>query len=146
MDQTAALSSGLLLSGRYRLDDLIKESGGAVTWKAYDTVLDRAVGIQAVRADDRRATAFVIAAGRSTAVSDPRFLRVLDIVEGDHGHTYLIREWARAVSLDHVLGPSTLTNARSTHVVLELADAFADARRRGCAPAGCGPGGAPPPG
>ncbi|MBW9214526.1 hypothetical protein KV102_06670 [Mumia sp. zg.B53] len=131
MDQTAALSSGLLLSGRYRLDDLIKESGGAVTWKAYDTVLDRAVGIQAVRADDRRATAFVIAAGRSTAVSDPRFLRVLDIVEGDHGHTYLIREWARAVSLDHVLGPSTLTNARSTHVVLELADAFADAHEAG---------------
>ncbi|MGH1564364.1 protein kinase [Mumia sp. DW29H23] len=131
MDQTAALSSGLMLSGRYRLDDLIKESGGAVTWKAYDTVLDRAVGVQALRADDRRATAFVIAAGRSTAVSDPRFLRVLDIVEGDHGHTYLVREWARAVSLDHVLGPSTLTNARSTHVALELADAFAHAHEAG---------------
>ncbi|WP_262851349.1 protein kinase family protein [Mumia quercus] len=131
MDQTAALSSGTLLSGRYRLDDLIKESGGAVTWKAYDTVLDRNVGIQALRADDRRATAFVLAAGRSTAVSDPRFLRVLDIVEDDHGHTYLVREWARAVSLDHVLGPSTLTNARSTTVALELADAFAHAHDAG---------------
>lgn len=131
MDQTTALSSGTLLSGRYRLDDLIKETGGAVTWKAYDTVLDRNVGIQAVRADDRRATAFVLAAGRSTAVSDPRFLRVLDIVENDHGHTYLVREWARAVSLDHVLGPSTLTNARSTTVVLELADAFANAHEAG---------------
>ncbi|WP_370617019.1 protein kinase family protein [Mumia sp. Pv 4-285] len=131
MDQTAALCSGLMLSGRYRLDDLIKESGGAVTWKAYDTVLDRPVGVQALRADDRRSTAFVLAAGRSTAVSDPRFLRVLDIIEGDHGHTYLVREWARAVSLDHVLGPSTLTNSRSTHVVLELADAFAQAHEAG---------------
>ncbi|KHL10509.1 protein kinase-like protein [Mumia flava] len=131
MDQTAQLSSGTVLSGRYRLDDLIKESGGAVTWKAYDTVLSRPVGVQALRADDRRSTAFVLAAGRSTAVADPRFLRILDIVEDDLGHTYLVREWARAVSLDHVLDPTTLTNRRSATVVAEVAEAMAEAHAAG---------------
>lgn len=125
------LTSGMVLSQRYRLEDQVNESLGAVTWLAHDLVLDRNVGVQALPSDDHRAAGFTDAARRSTTVTDPRFLRVLDVVEDEHGVTYLVREWARAVSLDRVLTHSTLTNRRSATVIAEVAEAIGNAHEVG---------------
>lgn len=130
MDQSA-LTSGTVLSLRYRLEDQIDDSYGATTWLARDLVLDRNVGVQAMEAQDRRAIEFTVAARRSTGVTDPRFLRVLDVVEDEHGFTYLVREWARAVPLDLVLTQSTLTNRRAATVVSEVAEAMGNAHEAG---------------
>jgi len=130
VDQTA-LSSGLVLSARYRLEDLISESFGTSTWRASDETLHRSVCIQALPEDDRRAEAFFSAARQSTTVSDPRFLRVLDAVQSQDGVTYLVREWARASSLDLLLRESTLPNGRAATVVAELAEAIGNAHEAG---------------
>ncbi|MGH3424473.1 MAG: protein kinase family protein, partial [Nocardioidaceae bacterium] len=130
MDQRV-LSSGIVLSDRYQLEDLINESSGASTWLARDKMLDRRVGVQALPSDDRRAEGFAEAARRSTGVTDPHFLRVLDIAEHEHGHTYLVREWARALPLDLVLTQSTLTNRRSATVIAEVAEAIGNAHESG---------------
>lgn len=130
VDQSA-LSSGIVLSDRYQLEDLINESSGASTWLAHDKLLNRRVGVHALPTVDTRATGFAEAARRSTSVTDPRFLRVLDIVEREHGHTYLVREWARALPLDLVLTQSTLTNRRAATVITEVADAIGEAHEAG---------------
>ncbi|MGH3358417.1 MAG: protein kinase domain-containing protein, partial [Nocardioidaceae bacterium] len=128
---TRALSSGDVLAERYRLEDLISESNDAFIWRAADQTLNRSVCIQAMAASDTRVDAFLEAARRSTAVTDPRFLRILDIVENERGQTYLVREWARAVSLDRLLRQSSFPNRRAATVVSEIAEAIANAHESG---------------
>lgn len=125
------MSSGHILSGRYRLEDLIHEWSGSSSWLAKDTTLTRSVGIQALPHDDRRAKAFLAAARASTTVTDPRFLRVLDIVESEDGVTYLVREWARAFPLHVVLNDSSMPNRRAATVMAEVAEAIGNAHEVG---------------
>ncbi|CAN5224978.1 hypothetical protein BH09ACT10_BH09ACT10_13030 [soil metagenome] len=127
MVERRSLSSGRMLAGRYELEDLIDERMGASTWRAADTTLTRSVGIQIVTSADPRATAFAAAARASTIVTDPRFLRILDVVEDEAGLCYVIREWARGFSLDQLLVQSPLPNRRAATVISEVAEAFAHA-------------------
>lgn len=120
-----------MLAERYRLEDLISESNDAFIWRAADQTLNRSVCIQAMAASDTRVEAFLEAARRSTAVTDPRFLRILDIVEDERGQTYLVREWARAVSLDRLLRQSPFPNRRAATVVSEIAEAMGNAHEVG---------------
>ncbi|MGH3496405.1 MAG: protein kinase family protein [Nocardioidaceae bacterium] len=121
------IEPGVVLSGRYRIEDLIGDAAGARSWRAFDELLNRSVGIEALPATDARCEALLSAARRSTAVTDPRFLRVLDAVEDEGGCTYLVREWARGIGLDAMLAEGPLPNRRAASVVGEVADALAAA-------------------
>lgn len=125
------LQPGLILADRYRIEDLVGEVAGARTWRAMDTILNRSVGIQVLSSDDPRTAAFLEAARRSTAVPDPRFLRVLDAVAEEAGATYVVREWTRAVPLAVLLREGPLTNRRAASLVSEVADAMARAHEVG---------------
>jgi hypothetical protein len=124
---TRAVAPGSTLAGRYRIEDLVGETAGSRTWRAFDTVLNRNVGVQVIDADDPRCPAFLEAARRSTAVTDPRFLRVLDVAEDENGIAYTIREWARTVPLSVVLREGPLQNRRAASLVTEIAEALAQA-------------------
>ena len=126
-----AVAPGTTLAGRYRIEDLVGETAGSRTWRASDVVLNRSVGVQILPADDPRCAAFLDAARRSTAVTDPRFLRVLDCAEDEDGITYTIREWARTVPLTVVLAEGPLPNRRAATLVAEVADAMAAAHEAG---------------
>ena len=125
------LQPGLILAGRYRIEDLVGEVAGARLWRAIDTILNRSVGVQALPSDDPRTPAFLDAARQSTAVPDPRFLRVLDAVADEGGVTYLVREWTRAVPLAVLLREGPLSNHRAATLVAEAADAIARAHEVG---------------
>jgi putative peptidoglycan lipid II flippase len=125
------VAPGHTLAGRYRIEDLVGETAGSRTWRAFDSVLNRSVGVQILAADDPRCTAFLEAARRSTVVTDPRFLRVLDVAEDEDGIAYTIREWARTVPLTVVLGEGPLPNRRAATLVTELAEAMAAAHEVG---------------
>lgn len=126
-----ALSSGLVLVGRYELQDLVSDRLGAVTWRALDLVLNRNVGIELIRSDDPRAPHFLEAARQSTAITDARFLRVLDVLENERGHHAVIREWAKAFGLDQLLAQSPLPSHRAAQIVAEVAEALAHAHEHG---------------
>jgi putative peptidoglycan lipid II flippase len=126
-----AVAPGSTLAGRYRIEDLVGETAGSRTWRAFDSVLNRSVAIQVVTGDDPRCTEFLEAARRSTVVTDPRFLRVLDVAEDDGGITYTIREWARAVPLGVLLREGPLSNRRAASLVNEVAEAMASAHDAG---------------
>lgn len=131
MSDRRSLASGDVLAQRYELQDLVSEKHGATTWRAHDKVLNRNVGMEILSSSDSRASHFLDAARDSTAVTDPRFLRVLDLIESEQGHHLVIREWARAFPLDQLLAQSSLPNRRAATVVAEVAEALAHAHEHG---------------
>ena len=131
MSDRRALASGDVLARRYELHDLVSEKHGSTTWRAHDQILNRNVGIEMIASDDLRAEHFLEAARESTVVTDPRFLRVLDLMEDEQSHHLVIREWARAFPLDQLLAQSPLPNRRAATVVAEVAEAMAHAHEHG---------------
>jgi hypothetical protein len=131
MSDRRPLASGDILARRYELQDLVNEKHGSATWRAHDQTLNRNVGIEILSSVDPRAEHFLTAARESTAVTDPRFLRVLDLIEDEQRHHLVIREWARAFPLDQLLAQSPLPNRRAATVVAEVAEAMAHAHEHG---------------
>lgn len=125
------LASGDVLAHRYELQDLVNEKLGSTTWRAHDQVLNRNVGIEMLSSSDPRADHFLQAARESTSVTDPRFLRVLDLIEDEQHHHLVVREWARAFPLDQLLAQSPLPNRRAATVVAEVAEALSHAHEHG---------------
>lgn len=131
MSERRPLASGDVLAHRYELQDLVTEKLGSTTWRAHDQVLNRNVGVEMISSADPRAEHFLTAARESTAVTDPRFLRVLDLIEDEQRHHLVVREWARAFPLDQLLAQSPLPNRRAATVVAEVAEAIAHAHEHG---------------
>lgn len=125
--------SGDVLAGRYRLVDLLDESGGARFWRAHDRILQRYVALHVIPADDERSSALLEAARRSATVLDPRLLRVLD-AERDETICYVVNEWGDGVSLDILVASRGPVAARqSAWLVGQVAEGIATAHAAGVA-------------
>ncbi|MEX0429595.1 protein kinase [Nocardioides sp. DS6] len=123
--------SGDVLAGRYRLADLLSESGDGRFWKADDSILGRPVAIHVLGADDPRAPRLMDAARASASVGDARLLRVLD-AETTGEIAYVVNEWGAGTSLDNLLaagGP--LPARRAAWVAEEVADTLTHAHELG---------------
>lgn len=124
---------GDVLAGRYRLIDLLTESGGGRFWRAHDNVLERFVALHVIPDDDPRAPLLLAAARESATVLDSRILRVLDAEMRD-GRCFVVNEWGTGTSLDILVthgGP--LGPRRSAWLAAEVAGAMATAHSRGVA-------------
>lgn len=129
----ARMRPGDVLAGRYRLDDLLSESGRGRFWRGYDLVLSRPVAVHVIDAEDERATRLMEAARSSARVVEPRLLRVLD-VENDGSICYVVNEWGRGTSLDHlVAAEGPLPPRRAAWIADEVATALDNAHARGTA-------------
>ena len=101
---------GDLLSGRYRLDELIASGGMGDIWRGTDELLGRAVAVKVLHAggtsvgdgDDFRAR-FRDEARHSAGLSHPNIATVFDFGEDD-GHPYLVMELVEGESLADLLG------------------------------------------
>ncbi|MFL6088844.1 MAG: protein kinase domain-containing protein [Aeromicrobium sp.] len=131
MSKRRTLTSGVVLADRYELQDQVSERLGSVTWRALDLLLNRNVGIELIPSADPRAPHFLEAARQSTIVTDARFLRVLDLLENEHGHHVVVREWAKAFGLNQVLEHSPVPSRRAAQIVAEVAEALAHAHAHG---------------
>ncbi len=129
---TGSIGPGTVLAGRYRLDDLLAESGGARFWRATDTVLARSVAIHAVPSEDPRACDLLDAARISATVIDPHLLRVLDCDDED-GISWVVNEWGDGISLDLMLQQGTLPPSRAAWLTREVAEAIAAGHAQGVA-------------
>ena len=128
-----ATRPGDVLADRYRLVDLLSESGGGRFWRAHDRVLERHVALHVIPADDDRADGLLEAARRSATVLDQRILRVLDAERQDE-LCFVVNEWGSGTSLDIMLatnGPQS--PRRSSWLVAEVADSVATAHAQGIA-------------
>ncbi len=127
---------GTRLVDRYRLEKHLGEAAGTSYWRAHDELLDRSVGICLLSADDDRAARVLSAARQAAAVTDPRFLRVLDAseVDGPLGRVlYVVNEWVRATSLSDLLADGPLPPPEAGELGLEIAEALDAAHQAGLA-------------
>ncbi|MFC6345137.1 protein kinase family protein, partial [Nocardioides hankookensis] len=120
----SSIRPGDVLADRYRLVDLLTESGGGRFWRAHDRVLERHVALHVIAEDDERAAALLEAARRSATIHDRRLLRVLDADKAD-GLCYVINEWGSGDSLDIMLASGPLGPRRAAWLVSEVAGAVA---------------------
>jgi serine/threonine protein kinase len=128
-----SIRPGDVLADRYRLVDLLTESGSGRFWRAHDRVLQRHVALHVIAADDERAAGLLEAARMSATVLDRRLLRVLD-ADQSNGVTFVVNEWGSGRSLDIMLaneGP--LAARRAAWLVSEVAAAMAVAHDAGVA-------------
>jgi Protein kinase domain len=124
------MSPGSVLAGRYRLSDLLEETGGARFWRATDLILVRDVAVHVLAAEDPRTPALFEAARSSALVSGHHVLRVLDAVIED-GVAYVVNEWGEGLSLDRMLLEGPLPPRKAAWIVREVADALASAHSAG---------------
>ncbi len=128
-----ATRAGDVLADRYRLVDLLSESGGGRFWRAHDRILERHVALHVIAADDPRAELLLDAARRSATVLDQRILRVLD-AERNSDTCFVVNEWGSGTSLDIMLSSNgPLSPRRGAWMVSEVADSIAAAHAHGVA-------------
>jgi F5/8 type C domain len=127
-----AVEPGTRLVDRYRLEHPLGEAESTTYWRAQDELLDRPVGVCLLSATDRQAERVLKAARRAAALTDGRFLRVLDASEVD-GVVYVVSEWVSATNLVDLLADGPLQPAEARDLGLEIAEALAAARRAGLA-------------
>ncbi len=128
-----SIRPGDVLAGRYRLVDLLTESGGGRFWRAHDRVLERHVALHVIAEDDPRAPGLLEAARQSATLLDRRILRVLD-ADTDDGLVFVVNEWGSGTSLDILVASAgPLQPRRAAWLVGEVADSVARAHEAGVA-------------
>ena len=133
MTSSHALEPGTRLVDRYRLDQRLVQAAGTSWWRATDEVLDRPVSVCLLAADHDSAARVLDAARRAAALSDPRFLRVLDASEAQ-GVVYVVSEWVPAATpLLDLLADGPLHPVEARDIALDIAAALDSAHRDGLA-------------
>src|SRR3954470_14563691 len=130
---TDTLNPGTRLVDRYLLEELLGQATeGATYWRAHDELLDRPVGICLLTAATPGAQRVLEAARSAAAVTDPRFLRVLDANDTD-GVVYVVSEWVTASNLADLIAERPLTAGHACDLATEVATALDAAHRQGLA-------------
>lgn len=95
---------GVMLSGRYRLDEFVAAGSAAAVWRGHDTQLDRDVAIKLLlpdRAEDEVAVGRFRAEALTTVrATHANAVRVYDACT-DGAMTFLVMEFVRGPSLSH---------------------------------------------
>lgn len=124
---------GTRLAGRYLLEEVLEQAdNGVITWRAVDEMLARPVGVHTVPVELPQSGAVIAAARSASMLTDPRFLRVLDVHEAE-GLVYVVQEWITARSLAALLHEGPLAPAAAASLAAEVAGALAAAHQRGLA-------------
>jgi hypothetical protein len=127
-----AVELGTRLVDRYRLVAALGQAGSTSYWRAQDELLDRSVGLCLLDGTSESAAAILSAARQAAAVTDPRFLRVLDASETD-SVVYVVTEWVAGSSLADLLADGPLPPGEARSMVAEIAEALASAHEQGLA-------------
>ena len=114
---------GLLVVGRYRLDESIGQGGMGRVWRAADVMLDRPVAVKEMRMDDADAEDTrirrerTLREARATArIDHPNVVRVYDVVE-ESDRLWIVMEFVESRSLERLLaedGPLSRARPRAS--------------------------------
>ncbi|MGI5398908.1 serine/threonine-protein kinase [Streptomyces sp. CA-135486] len=109
---------GLLVVGRYRLDESIGQGGMGRVWRAADVMLDRPVAVKEMRMDEADAEATrvrrerTLREARATArIDHPNVVRVYDVVE-ESDRLWIVMELVESRSLEGLLVEDGPVSAR----------------------------------
>src|SRR5580704_15140782 len=128
--------AGMVLGGRYELDEQIGSGGYCEVWRATDTVLSRPVAVKLLHPGyARKAEAlarFQAEARHAGALSHTHLARVFDYGEPADGQPpYLVMELVDGPSVEDVLADGPLDAERSMDVVAQAAAGLQAAHAEG---------------
>ena len=129
------LSRGVLLGGRYRLDDRIASGGMGDVWRGTDEVLGRTVAVKillpALLEEPGFAERFRGEARTMATINHPGVVDVYDY-GSDQQIAFLVMEYVEGDALSRTLGRvGRLTPARTMALVAQAADALQAAHEKG---------------
>lgn len=131
--------TGSRLDDRYRLDELLHQSGPAASlWRATDEVLGRPVAVRIVTGQTQAQCADLMAAAtRAGRVPDARWVRVLDVgserTPAEQLTVWVVSEWVDGPSLAAVVGQDPLRGPVATALLLSCAQAVTAAQEHSAA-------------
>lgn len=120
--------------GRYEIISPLATGGMGEVYLAQDKQLTRRVAIKfpTLSADRHQAHArFLREARAASTLSHPYIATIYDYGEGKDGQPYIVMEFVKGEALSHLIHTSALTLARAVKIVADVADALAEAHRRG---------------
>jgi eukaryotic-like serine/threonine-protein kinase len=128
------VSSGVLLNGRYRLEERIASGGMGDVWKGTDEVLDRVVAIKimldALMEEKGFAERFRAEARTMATINHPGVVRIYDF--GSDQVAYLIMEYVEGEPLSKTLSRvGRLTPNRTMSLIAQAAEALQAAHDKG---------------
>jgi hypothetical protein len=123
---------GILLGGRYRLEDQHGAGRGWAAWKATDEKLRRAVTVLTFSSGCPRIADTMTAARAAGRLTDPRLARVFDMA-GEEDHPYVVTEWVGGDSLDDLLAGGPMDPLHAAGIIAQSAEALAAAHAAGLA-------------
>ena len=132
----AVPDAGVLLAGRYRLDDQIAVGGTGQVWRAADTVLGRAVAVKLLRPEyaghDETLARFRAEALHAAQLAHPGIVQVYDYgLAGPEGAPFLVMELVDGASLADVAARGPLGASRVLDTIAQVAAALAAAHAAG---------------
>ncbi|GHD35395.1 hypothetical protein GCM10007147_41780 [Nocardiopsis kunsanensis] len=127
---TFLIEPGAKLANRYRLDDVVSETGGATRWKATDETLARPVAVWTFTEGFPRTSEAVRAARATSRIPDSRVTQVFD-ADDMAPVPYVVEEWVIGSSLADLLAQGPMEPERAAGLVTEAAEAIAAAHEGG---------------
>ena len=127
-----------MLSGRYRVEELIGRGGMATVYRGYDVTLGRPVAIKILKRDladdDAFRTRFRLEAQAASRMSHPAIVRVYDAGEdtdGEHPLPYIVMELVDGTTLRDVLATGTVSQDDAVRYTDGILEALAYSHRAG---------------
>ena len=128
---------GVVVEGRYQVDDFVARGGMATVYRATDLRLDRVVAIKVMHAnlaqDPEFVSRFVREARSAAKVSNPSIVAVYDQGSSD-GLVYLVMEYIEGHTLrDHINKVGRLASGDALSIVEPVLEALQAAHKAGMA-------------
>ncbi|MBL8634247.1 MAG: protein kinase [Myxococcales bacterium] len=127
--------SGRVLSGRYRLMELIGRGGMGAVYRAHHILMDKPVAVKVLRAElasDTEAVARFHREARSASRLDHEsIIRVTDFGQTDDGLLFLVMELLDGENLAQVIKRGALTWRRSATIARDIAMGLGHAHEQG---------------
>jgi Protein kinase domain len=130
-----SMDSGTVLTGRFRLEELLGSGAGGEVWRARDLKLQRDVAIKLMLSPDADSVAFRRFRREATLPSGMQHPGIAVVHDADHhqGRLFIVTELLRGQDLGKLLreNPAGLGVARTIDLGLQLAEALAAAHAHG---------------
>src|SRR6266540_5086205 len=127
---------GLILAGKYRIDERLSEGGMGAVYRATHVLMGKTVAVKVLRpalaADEKIVARFSREARAASKISHPHALSVTDFGEAGNGVVFLVMEYLSGRTLKEIIrqeGPMQLP--RAVEIVRQVGGALDAAHEQG---------------
>ncbi|MCC6876226.1 MAG: protein kinase [Sandaracinaceae bacterium] len=133
-----AATAGVVLGGKYRLDEPIARGGMARVWRATHVTLGSPVAVKFIeRVDTDRADTTERFLREARVAASVRHKNVVDIIDfgvvsaGGYDEPYMVMELLEGKALDHLLGERALSTGEAVELTLQILNGLDAVHRAG---------------